>query len=54
MKEVIDHGEYYDLTNYSPILVAGEDRYGFNQSVSVNLNGYPYRLPRRLKSKTPA
>jgi non-haem Fe2+, alpha-ketoglutarate-dependent halogenase len=43
MKTVTDHGEHYDLKNYSPVLVSGEDRYKHNKYTETNLNGHLFK-----------
>lgn len=43
MKHVTDHGEYYDLENYSAVLVSGRDTYNHNKLATENLNGYPFK-----------
>jgi non-haem Fe2+, alpha-ketoglutarate-dependent halogenase len=42
MDSVTDHGEFYSLKNYSPVLVSGEDSFGFNKNTEKNLNGTPF------------
>ena len=43
MSTVTDHGEHYDLKKYSPVLVAGEDRHGYNKYTEKNLNGHKFQ-----------
>lgn len=42
MTEVWDHGQHYELDNYSSVLVSGEDKYQHNKLAGVNLNGKPF------------
>ena len=43
MESVTDHGEHYDLKNYSAVLVSGTDAYNHNKLATENLNGHSFK-----------